>query len=187
MLLVLLLGIADFGRVFHAGITVKAAARNGAEVAAQEYLQAMRNGAPIDYEKLHESAARVACQEAQRLPNTTFASDSLGGRCASIPVIRVCVHDDVDTRCGAPISGFSGTVPPECDGMQGDNLPSSSADPTWSPYRAGGSEASMYVEVRVCYQFTTLFNLQMSLPMNTGLNLGEIYLGDRSIFTVADY
>ena len=32
MLLVLLLGVADFGRVFAAGITVEAAARNAAEV-----------------------------------------------------------------------------------------------------------------------------------------------------------
>ena len=39
MLLVLLLGIADFGRVFPAGITIEAAARNAAEAAAQEYLR----------------------------------------------------------------------------------------------------------------------------------------------------
>ena len=32
MLLVLLLGVADFGRVFAAGITIEAAARNAAEV-----------------------------------------------------------------------------------------------------------------------------------------------------------
>ncbi len=42
MLLVLLLGVADFGRVFQAGITIEAAARNGAEAAAQEYRQLAR-------------------------------------------------------------------------------------------------------------------------------------------------
>src|SRR5437868_2771020 len=38
VLLVLAIGVADFGQVFAAGITVEAAARNGAEAAAQEYL-----------------------------------------------------------------------------------------------------------------------------------------------------
>ncbi len=37
LLLVLFLGIADFGRVFHAGIVAEAAARNAAEIVAEEY------------------------------------------------------------------------------------------------------------------------------------------------------
>ena len=40
MLLVLLLGIADFGRIFQAGIVTETAARNGAETAALERLRA---------------------------------------------------------------------------------------------------------------------------------------------------
>ncbi|HEU4863568.1 MAG TPA: TadE/TadG family type IV pilus assembly protein, partial [Candidatus Limnocylindria bacterium] len=42
MLLVLLLGVADFGRVFASGITTEALARNAAEAASQEYLQVRR-------------------------------------------------------------------------------------------------------------------------------------------------
>ena len=68
MLLVLLLGVADFGRVFTAGITVEAAARNAAEVVAQEYLRnppgPMSDPAPSPgddtyYRALHELAART--------------------------------------------------------------------------------------------------------------------------------
>ena len=100
MLLVLLLGVADFGRVFAAGITVEAAARNAAEAAAQEYLR--NPPAPIDqpappgsdayYQALHDLAARTACREAKELDNTTFSADA----CASMPVIQVCVHDNAD-------------------------------------------------------------------------------------------
>ena len=39
MLLILLLGIVDFGRVFQAGIVTEAAARNGAEAGALERLR----------------------------------------------------------------------------------------------------------------------------------------------------
>ena len=43
LLLVFLLGVVDFGRIFTAGITMEAAARNAAEAAAQEYQQIIRN------------------------------------------------------------------------------------------------------------------------------------------------
>ena len=193
MLLVLLLGIADFGRVFHAGITMEAATRNAAEAGAQEYLQQSRNsapGTPIDYEAIHLTAARVACQEAQRLPNTTFAPDSTGGTCSGIPVVRVCVHDDAvrppgDPKCGASIPSFAGTIPAECEYMQGDGTPAG-ADPAWLP-TMDAAEASIYVEVRTCYRFTTMVTMPLALPMNTGITIGEIYLSDRAVFTVADY
>ena len=41
---------------------------------------------------------------------------------------------------------------------------------------SAGHTASHAVEVRVCYQFTTLLNLHVSLPMNAGLNLGDIWI-----------
>src|SRR5918999_379430 len=75
ILLVLLLGIADFGRVFTAGIVLEASARNAAEAAAQEYLQLCRNRPtcpPLDdtdYAALHGVALVEACREAERLPN----------------------------------------------------------------------------------------------------------------------
>lgn len=192
MLLVLLLGVADFGRVFQAGIMVESASRNAAETAAQEYLQALRQapGSTIDYESLHETAARVACRELEKLPNTTFVPDADGGTCPTIPVIRLCIHDDpalrTDTRCGAAQTGFAATVPPACDRVDGNGSPVGD-DPPWSPAWAGAIEPSAYVEVRICYHFTTLFNLDLALPMNAGISVGDIYLQDRSVFTVADY
>src|SRR6187551_418376 len=75
MLLVLLLGVADFGRVFAAGITIEAAARNAAEAAAQEYLRdppaPIEDPAPLGndayYERLHNLAAITACRELRLL------------------------------------------------------------------------------------------------------------------------
>ncbi len=46
-----------------------------------------------------------------------------------------------------------------------------------------------YVEVRVCYRFTTLINVNdMELPFGAGLmSLGEIHLERLRTFTVADW
>ena len=54
----------------------------------------------------------------------------------------------------------------------------------WNPASAGDT-ASHAVEVRVCYQFTTLFNLHVSLPMNAGLNLGDVWI-ERTRYFVLD-
>jgi hypothetical protein len=40
------------------------------------------------------------------------------------------------------------------------------------------------VEVRLCYKFTTLFNLNISLPLGWGLSLGDIYLERARTFVV---
>ena len=55
------------------------------------------------------------------------------------------------------------------------------------PTDANAFPRGAYVEVRTCYRFTTLFNLNLALPINTGLSLGEIYLQRHATFTVADY
>jgi hypothetical protein len=45
-----------------------------------------------------------------------------------------------------------------------------------------------YVEVRVCYRFTTLFNLtDLDLPFGWSLNLGEVFIEKDRKFTVACY
>ena len=62
MLIVLLLGVADFGRVFQAGIVTEAAARNGAEAAALERLRGDPTpGDPAYYARLGQVAAEAAC------------------------------------------------------------------------------------------------------------------------------
>lgn len=171
MLLVLLLGIADFGRVFQAGIALEAAARDAAEVGA---LERLRNGGPPDlvanptyYADLHALVADTACKEMEVLPSPRdFAA---GVDCPQLSGVRVCVHDGGDVECGEPTYGYDNPVPPGCSDLY--NAPT----PPWTSV-AGDETTSYRVEVHVCYQFTTLFNLHLSLPMHTGLNLGDIYL-----------
>jgi len=128
------------------------------------------------YTALHEQVAKVVCSELSVLPNTTF--NSADRTCPSMPVVRVCVHDNVDPICGAPIAGFSSTVPSDCGRIL----------VAWS--NASGdtditSDVTSYsVEVRVCYRFTTLFNLRFSLPGNVGLDLGEVWIQRERVFAL---
>lgn len=180
MLLVLLLGVADFGRVFQAGIVAEAAARNGAEAAALERLrdQPLTPGDPDYYDRLHQVAAQAACADARILPNTTYVADNPGTpgtdeeACPGMPVIAVCVQDGNDPNCGGLAPGFSGTPPAECTEL---------AEP-WVD--SGGEIGSHSVEVRLCYRFTTLFNLNVDLPLGWGISLGDIYLQRSRAFVV---
>ena len=176
ILLVILLAVVDFGRVFSASMTVEASTRNAAEVGAIERL---RNGPPSPgtevayYTALHEQVAKVVCSELSLLPNTTFVSADR--TCPSMPVVRVCVHDGRDPRCGAQIDDFTSDIdlPPECGHMV----------VAWSN-ASGGVVGSHGVEVRVCYRFTTLFNLRFTLPGDTGLDIGEIWLQRERVFAL---
>ena len=52
----------------------------------------------------------------------------------------------------------------------------------------GGSEPSRYVEVRICYRFTTLINIDdMQLPFAWDISVGEVYLQKDRVFTVGWY
>jgi hypothetical protein len=88
----------------------------------------------------------------------------------------VCVHDadTVDPACGTPYTGYT-DGPAQCSVMS--NAWATTEDP----------QAHDYVEVRVCYRFTTIFNLSFALPMGAGLNLGDVYLQNVGAFVVADY
>jgi len=173
MLLVLLLGIADFGRVFAAGITLESAARNGAEAAAQEYLQIQRNKTLVasDYATLHQVAIEAVCRDSEVLPNATS-----GGACTS-PAVAVCVHDPTagDAGCGSEAP----SAPSSCGELSGG----------WNPALGGAATAPLpYIEVRVCYRFTTLFDLQqLHLPFGSGLNLGDVWLQRTRFFSVGAY
>jgi hypothetical protein len=173
MLLVLLLGIVDFGRVFASGITVEALARNAAEAGAQEYLQVRRASAPAqptstDYAAVHARAQEVACEEAKTLANRTVT----GGSCL-MPVIGSCIHDEWGPHC----SSLSGAPPPSCTIMG-----------AWPPVLASQAGGLPYVQVTTCYQFTTLISLSdLRLPLGWSLSLGDIWLQRERVFTVADY
>jgi hypothetical protein len=194
MLLILLMGVADFGRVFAAGITMEAATRDAAEAAAQEYVQIMRNKpsglTTSDYERLHEVALYSMCQETQVLPNRAWvgpvsppplSGTTIDNPC-SMPPTAVCIHD-ADGATFGPDPFCNGTAdfatpPGPCSDLSGG----------WSTTNAQGTGALPYVEVRSCYQFTTLFNLQnLTLPFGSSLTIGDIYLQRTRTFTVACY
>ena len=187
LLLVLFLGIADFGRVFHAGIVVEAAARNAAEIVAEEYRRnppgtslsdpAPTPGDPDYYGALHALGGLTACSEMRSLPGTTY--DEANRECHVpdtdpdtydwMPVVMICIHDNADPLCADP--AFAATIPdPECSALL---APITNA-------MEGGTEDSRYVEVRVCYLFTTLVHLPI-------LSIGDVWLQKDRAFTVADY
>jgi hypothetical protein len=151
LLLVLFMTLADFGRIFSTIVILEAAARNGAEAAANAYLSnppatdaliasPPSPGDPAYYATIHRAAATVACTDARDLPNTDFGS----GECRSMPLLRVCVHDGADPICAvSPYAGET-SVPSECTEIA--NPPSNSQ---------GGSQRR-WVEVRICYQFTLI-------------------------------
>lgn len=193
MLLVLLLGIADFGRVFSAGITMEAAARNAAEAAAQEYVQLIRNrpGGVLetdDYQHLHDIALEKVCEEAAVLPNRDISGT---GDCADIPqntatltmpAVGVCVHTPDGSADPIGCGSEAATAPAECGSLSG-SWPNGNAG-----YTPAGSMPLGYVEVRVCYGFTTLINLSnLRLPFGWGLSLGDIWLERTRQFAVACY
>ena len=182
MLLVLLLGIADFGRVFAAGITLEAAARNAAEAGALERLRGdppVTPGDPAYYERLHRIAAQTACAEARSLPNTTYVADDPSTTtideeaCPGMPAVAICVQDGLDPTCGSLAPGYVGPPPSQCTELSRP----------WDG-SSGGAIGSHSVEVRLCYRFTTLFNLNLSLPMEAGLALGDVWLQKSRTFVV---
>jgi hypothetical protein len=227
VLLVLFLGLVDFGRVFQSGIVIEAAARNAAEIVAEEYRRNPPGGMPLVdpapagddayYQPLHDLAARTACREARILPNTTFVeADS---SCPSSPVIMLCIHDNEDTLCDEPEFGAMAWQPSTAYDIGDSVTPtggstnrfiattagtSGTSEPTWptsgtvedgsetwvvvppectapmDPTMEGGTETSRYVQVRMCYRFTTLFNFPF-------LNIGDIWIQKDRVFTVAYY
>jgi hypothetical protein len=178
LLLVIVLGVVDFGRVFQSGIVMESATRAGAEAAALEYLREVAGKAPgydPDYDRIRDVAAEVSCREASRLPN----ADS---NCTQWPVIRVCVHDAAgrDPECGGDGSVGTAAIPTaQCPTT--DDFSSVTSGLVVNPTPANPDPRGAYIEVRACYRFTTL------LPINDFLPIGEVFLQKESVFTVADY
>ena len=99
LLLVLLLGIADFARVFQAGIVLEASSRNAAEVADREVAERARNrwrpnvlhGASPD--RGGPSMRGIATPPDIRIPDPEGCPDSAhdAGSGATSSFVRVCV------------------------------------------------------------------------------------------------
>lgn len=180
IVLMLLLAIADFSRVFAAGIVMEASARDAAEIVAQAYLEkpppdtsgvsaplsdpAPAPGDDAYYEGMHELAARTVCAEARDLP----ATDYVAGVCATWPKVRSCIHDGVDPRCGSTPTGFSSTSP-DCPSL----------GTAMSPTEATGA-VRRFVEVRVCQRFDMILDIGF-------LPIGQIHLERARSFTIACY
>ena len=154
IMLVLFVALADFGRIFANSILLEAAARNAAELAANEYLASPPGGTPLDqpstgdaayYANLHTLAARAVCAETRELPNSAY--DPGTTTCPGMPLIRVCVHDGVDPNCGS--EAFGAAIPGGCTELA----------QTMSNSR--GTSTERWVEVRVCYRFTSLVDLPL--------------------------
>ena len=179
MLVVLLLGIADFGRVFAAAITEEAAARDAAEAGAQEWQQLCQKYSPPcstgltsgDYDTLHALALDVACHEAENMPGEQFApGDPLYPylNCDHRILVAVCIHDDGagDTTCGTEAPPVGGP----CYGM----------DSPWSAARDGPAGGRPYVEVRMCSRFDPLIDVALA-------GFGSVWLQKSNDFAVSNY
>jgi TadE-like protein len=184
IILILLLAVADFGRVYATGITMESSARAAAETAAIEYFREFMavNPAPMDpaaYDRVHRAAWSSICDEAAAYPNATPGAG--GNECDGLPTV-VCVHDGLDPHCGDLYN--SSTAPPgDCPALAAGNRPSNS-----QAAQAGLTETSKWVEVRVCYRFTTI--MRLSVPFIGGSMTalgGEFALERTRTFTVADY
>lgn len=171
-LLIILLTVADFGRYFAASLNVESIARTAAEVSAQQANFPL--GTPPNWAGIHDRAWQSVCNEAKGLANVTYNGPAT--QCDGIPTL-VCVHDGLDPICSTSYNAGGG-VPAECSVI---------TDPV-SNAQTGGSELSKYVEVRVCYRFSTVFGF--SIPFLGGsldTLSGNFYIQKIRTFTVADY
>ena len=173
ILLMLVVIVADFGRIFAASLSLEAAARDAAEVMANSYLanppgpldQPAPAGSSTYYIPLHQLAARTACNETSDLANSTF--DPATSSCAGMPLIQACIHDGQDTECGNEAQGA--TILAEC------------GDLATAPTNAnGGAGTPRWAEVRICYRFTPILNLPL-------FSFGDFWLERTRTFVIPCY
>ena len=179
IMLLILLTVADFGRYFAAGITIESIARTAAETAAEQYRVDLLSGIdpvadPSEQARLHQVAWQSVCDESGSLPNVSLGSP--GTQCPGIATM-VCIHDGADPNCGAVYN--DGGVSAGCNSFEAGNAPSSAK---------GLITERAYVEVRVCYRFSTF--LPMRIPFVGGSLSplsGDWFIGKSRMFTVADW
>ncbi len=174
VLIMLVVLVADFGRVFAASLSMEAAARNAAEAMSNAYLAsppgplnaAAPAGVDAYYQDLHAIAVHTICDEMSDQANTAY--DSGTRTCTGMPLIGACVHDNQDTRCAGESQGAG--VRPECGNLTSGmtNANEGAASPRWS-------------EVRVCYRFTPIL---ANLPF---LSFAEVWLQRERAFTIPCY
>ncbi len=172
---------------------IEGATRDAAEIVANDArMTKLRNPicdaacrAPI-YADLHQRAAQVACDEAQRLAAST---DTSGGTCSGRILVSVCIRDAAtepgDPYCGDEATGGSFPTGGGC------SLLTSPWDPQQDGVTANAADGTpqlplRQVEVRVCYRFTPLYKA-LNLPIVSYL-VPDIYIARQRTFTVSsDY
>jgi len=193
LLLVLFLGIADFGRVFSAGIIIEAAARDAAEIVANDARMVELKDPACDatcrvpiYSALRARGAQAACDEAKRLPATT---PDATGTCAGRIIVGICIHDSVaaSPQSGDPGCGIATgeTDVGECDLLA---HPWTNTQDGISDVDASGNTqtALRFVETRICYRFLPAYGIA-DLPIVSYV-VPSVYLQrDRTFIVSADY
>lgn len=171
ILLVLVVGVADLGRVFAATISLEAAARDAAEAVSNEYLAnppGPMTAAPVPpggyYANLHDVAARLVCAETRSQPGVDL--DTATGRCPGMPYVAVCVHDGADNSCSGEANGSA--IPASCAGM------------TTMPTNSQVDGQRRYVEVRLCYRFDSILRMPL-------FNFGTLWVERARVFDIPCY
>jgi TadE-like protein len=177
IVIMLVVIVADFGRVFAVSLSLEAAARDAAEIGSNEYLaqapgpldQPAPPGNATYYQSLHQKIARAVCAETNDLANSAF--DPGTGACAGMPLIQACVHDSQDTECASEAQGA--VIPAECSGMAAPPLNAQEGT-------SGSMPLPRWVEVRICYHFTPI----LQLPL---LSFGSFWIEKTRTFTIPCY
>jgi hypothetical protein len=132
----------------------------------------------VDYANVHRDAWSAICDESNSLANVAYPTP--GAECSGIPT-AVCVHDGVDDQCGT-VYNAGASVPAACTRLQPGSLPTNAV------VGESGAEIHTFVEVRVCYRFSTI--LHVTLPFIGGSLSplsGDFYIERTRMFTVANY
>ena len=174
ILLMLVVMVADFGRVFAASLSIEAASRNAAEAIANAYLAnppgplsaAAPAGITTYYQGLHALGVHTLCDEMSDQANTAY--DASTSTCPGMPLIRICIHDGQDTECSAEAQGAA--IPAECTDL-GSAMTNANA----------GASSPRWTEVRVCYRFTPI---AANMPF---LSFADIWLQRGRAFTIPCY
>ncbi len=171
VLMVLVVGIADLGRIFAATVTVEGATRDAAESVSQAYLAnppGTLSAAPVPpagyYGTLHATAATAICAETRGLPGVVV--DPGTGSCSGMPLILVCVHDGADELCANEVNGA--TIPAQCTSM------------ATAPTNASADGTRRYVEVRTCYRFDAMIHMPW-------FDFGTIWIERTRVFEIPCY
>ncbi len=181
LLLVIVLGVVDFGRVFQAGIVMESATRAGQRPGAVEYLREVQQGSGVepDYDLIRERGCRGRMSRGEA-PNV----DRTPNLVRQWPIIRVCIHDLAAGRYRLRQPEYFGirrAIPEQCPETESRllvqrarlrSLPTDANPDAARSVRRGSDVLSLH---------------HAHSPRMSSSPFGEVFLQKESVFTVADY